>query len=429
MDAWVKEVTTNWAKSIPTTNKDAHLDRLTALRLLPPREAYLLVTYVLTSNWDSFTMAERLDLLQILSEVTSGFNLFVYGLFRRDPPILDYSKLCLWIHRLLGTDVMLSREVPKHTEIYQQQKWLSDKYDLTKIMDEGFAACNPSTSGDYVCIRTVNYRIAQHPFRYQSWDPKTKEYAEKFTGCRTENFVGIAPRFVRLAKPCVPYTSHIAGLEDVRIFKWKDNEQHRLGAIAVSTELTSTREPKTCLMEIEPETGRIVHFVPLLNAGGQFGMETKPQKNWLPFIMNSILYFLYSYCPYIVLEYDEKQRNCKLATFRLPVEPNCWRGSAGPVFLPAPHNLWIALVHEVKHPHYAHRWIASPNWLTEGVTRVSPLFVFHSLGIEIPCGLTLLRGEDQVRVSYGLDDREARYMDIPISQVLTRLAPFPSTTT
>ena len=102
-----------------------------------------------------------------------------------------------------------------------------------------------------------------------------------------------------------------------------------------------------------------------------------------------------------------------------------WRGSAGPIELPAEMGGGrLLLIHEVAYQgrrYYLHRFVTvDDQWR---IDRVSRPFFFRQRGIEFAGGMCLTHDGSDVLVTFGVEDREAWLCRIPLDRVLGLLRP------
>jgi tetratricopeptide (TPR) repeat protein len=169
---------------------------------------------------------------------------------------------------------------------------------------------------------------------------------------------------------------------------------------------------------------------------GQQG-EGAREKNWVPWSRRGGLFLIYSYDPFVVLRVDpetgswmEEQR------WTPPFNASRWKGSTTPV--PWEDGHWLMLVHETAYmlgsdgqwaySVYAHRFVEiADDTLT--VTRYSRPFTWERQGtagacIEYAAGLA--RHHDDLIVTYGVEDREAAWVEIASETVASMLVVVPS---
>jgi hypothetical protein len=423
----------------PTEDKAFPMPNLrnfcTGLRLFPASYAYAIASLFLSRNQATLTMADLQDVLQIVTEVVvrklpPDFNPVLLGNVythiinvRRE---WKQEKVWAWFQ-----DIVLPKccPPPTHTKLSAPVSW-SKQFDHKELywsktaadwLPAGYNVYNPSICGKYILLRTAQYRINYVPQpRYETWDDQTQKYGP-YKCTKTVNYIYKnleEPR--QLAAVPVPFPNGtIQGLEDMRLFWWPKKQSHY--AITTSLEVTQDRGPRQCLVKVNPDTGKVSHLI-YLKGCPEFGLERRKQKNWLPFICQKTgdLCFIYSYCPFIVLVYNEADCQCQLKHAYIPSSFNHWRGSAGPVWLPL-HDMYVALVHESAWPRYCHRFIALDKKL-EKVTHATDRFTFGpDYMIEFSCGMQLTEDQQNMTVLYALHDAKAYRVDIPISYILSSL--------
>lgn len=455
-DKWIEEVDRLGLLTMTNQKNNVvanYLDFLTALRLLPAEYAYATGCLYLQNHFDTLKQDNLIDILQILSDrliaskspQSRGTKLpadfkpdYLCGLFTKTINAKNHhEKVLSWF-----CDLVLPRCCPPPTA--KQASTITPSIRLSKVfkteelswsknyqdlLPDGFHFYNPSICGQYILLRSANYIIKYTPHpHYESWHESKKKF-DTFTTIKTVNYIinqkdaankTLEPR--QLSSVPVPYEyGRVSGLEDMRLFYWPRKQSHY--AICCSLEVTNPPLQRQCLVKINMDTGKVSHLVHLKGAT-HIGLERRAQKNWLPCICPETgdLLFIYGYCPFIVLRYDEKQGQCHVRNLSVPTMLNHWRGSAGPVYLPE-QNMFVCLVHESAWPHYCHRLITIDQKLTQ-VTHVSDRFVFQDYLIEFSCGMQLVAGEEpKLRILYSVHDASAWEICLPLSYVLQLLKP------
>ena len=101
-----------------------------------------------------------------------------------------------------------------------------------------------------------------------------------------------------------------------------------------------------------------------------------------------------------------------------------FRGSAPPVAIPGRAGRWLLLTHDVAYrPQgnaYAQRFVEVDEH--DGIVAISRPFHFDHVGIEYAVGLCDL-GDGRLLLSYGHEDREARWLELLWSTALEWLVP------
>lgn len=406
----------------------------TGLRLFPVEYAYAIAMLYLSRNHQSLTISDLQDVLQIVTEtivrkLPADFNPVLLANVYRDVINVrqdwKQEKIWAWFQDIVLPKCcappsqkstvpysLAGNKIGKHGELHWSKaarEWLPPGYNVY----------NPSICGEYTLLRTAQYRINYLPNpRYESWDPVKNEYGP-YTYTRTVNYIH-HPRFkepIQLSSVPVPFPNGtISGLEDMRLFYWPQKSSHY--AVTTSLEVTPDRAPRQCLVKINPDSGKVSHLV-YIRGCPELALERRKQKNWLPYIcpITGQLCFIYSYCPFITLQYNPEDCRVRIKHAYIPTTLNHWRGSAGPVWLPL-HNQYVALVHESAWPRYCHRFIALDKKM-EKITHASDRFTFGTdFKIEFSCGMQLSADQQSMTVLYALHDAKAFSTELPISWIL-----------
>lgn len=205
--------------------------------------------------------------------------------------------------------------------------------------------------------------------------------------------------------PSGPYVSTcgVRGLEDARILV---DPQGHLAFSCTTLEHTEDNRPRLAWTVLDHASSQVQSVTRIT------GHEDHLiQKNWLPFVDQGQLFFLYSYHPLTILRMDPATCQVQVhQTSTLPVSAEHWRGSAGPVKVD--DEGWIFLIHEVcdraEGRHYMHRWVwLDAQWQT--LKGVSDLLYFkHKDGVEMVTGLAYREGS--FYLTLGVEDCEAHLL-------------------
>jgi hypothetical protein len=160
------------------------------------------------------------------------------------------------------------------------------------------------------------------------------------------------------------------------------------------------------------------HLVPI-----RYDAARDAEKNWLLWSLGGELLAIYGYQPFTLLKLDPATGRARpFRAQRADFPARRLRGSAGPLPVPEHPGHWLVLVHEVarrfERPVYAHRWLLVH--LERGMVAHSRPFVFDHVGIEYAAGL-LDNGDGTLTVTYGFEDREARWVVLDRASVLASL--------
>lgn len=169
------------------------------------------------------------------------------------------------------------------------------------------------------------------------------------------------------------YGGQVIGLEDLRLF----------GTDSFFCTCLDTNEkntPQICLGTYDNE-GTVTRLLPL-----KMGKEIKCEKNWIPFIKDNRVYFIYRYSPFTMYLLNTETGEHELVREMDLIDGSYdFRGSTN--LLPY-KNGYLAIVHQVYYASprkYFHRFI----WLNEDFTamKYGKLWFFESRDIEYTVGL------------------------------------------
>jgi len=285
-----------------------------------------------------------------------------------------------------------------------------------------FAPCNPSIlrsdDGYWINCRAVSYRI---------------DDAQQWLACeadgvlRTRNFLLSVDRDLRFRDQTEIVAdfpparwSWVRGLEDCRLV----SHRGRLALTCSTCELHPSGMIQMSLVTLD-ERREAQEHVPLRGHG-----DNRVQKNWLPFEdpRTGELGAVYSCEPTTILRIDAATGECRPLVER-PTGRNLghFRGSAGP--LPLPQRFGggrLLIVHEVAMQglrYYLHRFVlADSEWR---IVKASRPFFFRHLGIEFACGAALAHGDEELLITFGVEDREAWLARIFLDDVMALLERLP----
>jgi glycosyltransferase involved in cell wall biosynthesis len=338
-------------------------------------------------------------------------------------------------HRDAGFDanerLALGRETPcrlaslagDNAAFYAEPLPAASYAPLAPALPSPFAPCNPSIvrtdTGYLINCRAVSYRMDAYQ-RYTALEPDGVY--------RTRNYLMEVDRDLRFLRQdeirCdpPPLRDHrVQGLEDVRLVPLGPLRE-RFAFTCTTTDRHPSGMVQQSLMTLDGER-RVAHHAPLTGYG-----DERAQKNWLPFVdvATGELRAVYGYEPLVILGVDTISGRCAPVLERPQGRRfERWRGSAGPIELPADLGGGrLLLVHEVAYQgrrYYLHRFVSvDAEWR---VDRVSRPFFFRHRGIEFACGACLTHDGSDVLITFGVEDCEAWLCRIPLRRVLELLRP------
>jgi len=279
------------------------------------------------------------------------------------------------------------------------------------LVDQGvpYACANPSLvtwrGGLWANIRLVNYRQEKGVSYVAPGDGRirTRNLTLRLDAidgpARSERQNHPAPD----APPPAPHLP-VLGIEDMRWIVHDD----RIWFIGTSREIEGTgTNPQMVLGRMTEDAGAVEHMVHV-----RYQHERPIEKNWVPLSRDGGLHLVYEYDPTVVLRVDPASgQTTEVARSAPPWRAARLRGSTPFIRAPGPRERWIAVAHEVVYGDerfYTHRFVELDGDLRL-VARSAP-FVFDHAGIEYASGIVAL-DDDTLVISYGFEDREARWIE------------------
>jgi hypothetical protein len=132
------------------------------------------------------------------------------------------------------------------------------------------------------------------------------------------------------------------------------------------------------------------------------------EKNWLPFIEDGLVHFIYSYDPFVIYTHDIDTGHCETSVHYHPDHDfSHMRGSAGPI---AFDDGYLLLVHEVVLQSdysrcYLHRFMQLDSDFH--AQKISKPFYFSHHGVEYCASMTLDHSGSELVLGIGIEDSEA----------------------
>ncbi len=202
----------------------------------------------------------------------------------------------------------------------------------------------------------------------------------------------------------------IQGLEDGRHIFYKN----KLYASFTSFEYGKEAKASMVLTHINQEKDYIIDKIVHLK------YETeKIQKNWVPFIYNDKLCFVYSYEPFIILEVNPDNGDCKeLIKKEFKYRFNDLRGSAPPIWLEE-QQAYLIMTHEVifnDTRKYIHRFLLFDKEFN--LVKVSIPFYFHKLFIEFSLSIIYDTNSKKLVIPFSYKDGEAFLSTINFNDII-----------
>ena len=273
------------------------------------------------------------------------------------------------------------------------KKIIEIKYTLPNNYICSSSSLIPLDNGYRLNLRAVNYSInpnGSYLVKDSDGSVKTKNFLLTLNPDLTVAF-GVE----LIDKSGLPaFSSQIKGMEDIRLFS--NNE-----FLGTSLEVNQTNTPQICYGKFDPDSGYIEQITPLL-----VGTKLQCEKNWLPFVKNNEVYFVYTVHPVRIFKLDtntSEVTEVKNETF-YDDDLSSFRGSGG---LIAYKDGWLGTIHQVYHGDrrkYFHRFIWYDHEFTK--LRYSKLLYFETADIEF--NLSICRSNDGLLIAYSQCDNNSK---------------------
>jgi glycosyltransferase involved in cell wall biosynthesis len=283
---------------------------------------------------------------------------------------------------------------------------LTDKENHTQItlpqLEDGWRCFNPCmTSNDTLLVRTANYMV----------NVETGEYNWPAGYCDSASYVSRkGGPFVKMEDKAVyeKFPSNIRSFEDVRIFK----VANQWFGSATTSILNPKNDIEMALLFLHPETFSIQKVLKLHPPE-----PTSCEKNWMPFVYNNELHFVYWCHPLCVVKPDLVTGKCQKVKCESSSRWNMSSYRGGSPGVPY-DNGFLFVIHEVafcgKRRFYSHRFI---HMHTDPfrITSISAPFWLQKKTVEFVTGLWIQ--DDTVSIGYGFEDKEAWIAKITLNQL------------
>jgi glycosyltransferase involved in cell wall biosynthesis/predicted GH43/DUF377 family glycosyl hydrolase len=218
----------------------------------------------------------------------------------------------------------------------------------------------------------------------------------------------IEPLIDRAERPPV-HDSQIEGYEDCRLIELDG----RWYATATVCDMNPVERREIALLSFDG--AEIVRAQPLAGPDPE-----RHEKNWMPFVRDGALHFLYSCSPTIVLRCDVRSGELtSVAERELPAAAGFRGGSQG-VAVDGGH---LFVIHQTEHDEralrYVHRFVLLDRELR--LAAATPRFTFAADRVEFCAGMALRGGE--LVLSFGVSDAAAGLAVLALEDVLALLEP------
>lgn len=250
----------------------------------------------------------------------------------------------------------------------------------------------------YAFVRLVNYKIEE---KYIVYGDKCRSLYTALTYSKNFDLLEEKEISVDIYEK---YSSNVLGVEDIRIY---DNNKF----FFISYEVTEKNYPAVCSGKYLSDINTLTDIKHLT-----INNDNIPEKNWLPFIIENVTYFIYSILPLQIYKITNDNISLHLEHFTNVGLFSGLRGSSPPI--PYDNGL-IFVAHQVcessrfKYKIYLHRFV----WLSNdySVIKIGKLFYFNKLGIEY--NTSLLNTGHNFILTYSVMDSSSYIIEVEYGSV------------
>jgi hypothetical protein len=214
----------------------------------------------------------------------------------------------------------------------------------------------------------------------------------------------------------------VQGLEDCRLIDW--NGSSWFSCTTFDSNPHGAIQTSLCKIEDYPQTERILQVERLIPLQGPD--LNRHEKNWLPFLKEGEIHFVYSSDPFLIYKPNLETGTCETVLEYIPTHDfSRFRGSAAPVPL---DGGYLMLVHEVVQlPDYSRNYLHRFVYLDQDfrVEKTSKPFTFFHTGIEFCTSMTMDHEGKHMILAVGIEDREAVLCFIDLEEIRSMLFPLP----
>ena len=299
--------------------------------------------------------------------------------------------------------VVLSHHSPWHTQnstLHNEQYYMKKlpfkkvnpiDYVLPEHYIGSSSAIIPHREGYLFNMRSVNYSITSTG-AYDIRDPDQIVRTRNFL-LSMDKDLNVTNGVELLDTSGVPlYPKNIRGLEDIRLINANE-------FFCTYLEVNDQRIPQMCYCQYDCTTGNVTKIIPL-----SMDSELKCEKNWIPVVIDSELWFIHTVSPLKLYKLDRENGKIQLVKEITITDPDknltSFRGSGGLIEY---KGGWLGTIHQVYHNNprkYFHRFV----WFDRNFNfmKYSRVFYFESPNIEYT--VALCHSPDGLLMPYSIKD-------------------------
>jgi hypothetical protein len=345
------------------------------------------------------------------------FSIIAYYINRKHDGLMASTYLCM--DKSVEVPHHIKDNIRKNTIFYIEKLPTTYIKRIENVLLSQYY--NPSSSS--FTIKDMDKKLYEGIFRtvnYTITDKGHYVYPPHMNYIHTENYwVEMKEhKFTRqikiqIAENCEKEYYHeyyaIQGLEDGRHVWYKDEvyisfTSFEYGKEAKASLVLAHMNKETC------EIDKVVHL--------KYETE-RIQKNWVPFVYQDKLCFVYSYAPFIILEVNPQTGECTeiLRKENTNYDLSELRGSAPPIWL-KDEEKYLIMTHEVIFADtrkYVHRFLLFDKEFN--LLDLSEVFYFHHLFIEFSLSIMYDENTKDIIIPYSYKDGESFLCQIPFNKI------------
>lgn len=343
-----------------------------------PKSSYICAKKALTLNPTKDVISKIYYELSIACYYTKlmeeGFDVCEKILFSNDSNT-DMRKSTMFNEKFYMKPLQMKKrlEIKNGVEMGDRMLKFSNPYTMTPCIIK-------TKTGYRICVRTEKWRHPDYTYSFANPDTTINYIVDTDKDLKLLNCVELVDKSgVKL------FSGRTLGIQDIRLIS--ENE-----FFATYPELNKDAIGQVCHGKFT-EDGSITNIVEL-NVTGKIQWE----KNWLPFVVEEDLHFIYKWGPFQIYKLVE---NKPILVKNLIGFPSIdLRGSGSPICY---KNGWLCTVHTVHYSNcrtYFHRFV----WMNSdySVMKISKPFYFEKIGVEF--SLSICDSGEDILIGYSVND-------------------------
>ncbi len=248
-------------------------------------------------------------------------------------------------------------------------------------------------------LRAVNYSINPNG-SYAIRDPENVVRTKNFLLNLDDNLEVTDGLEVFDVSGVERFPRDIQGMEDIRLIGWNE-KLSMYEFLCVYLEVNPSRTPQICYGQYN-EKGEVTRITPL-----KVTKEVQCEKNWIPFIGNGELYFIYSFQPFRIYHFDRETSMLEQVTHSVLTEDTNIDGFRGSGSMLPYKGGWLSTIHQVYHDSprkYFHRFV----YFNYAMTTIEYSRLFYFEGPQIEYTLSLCHSDKGLLLPYSIKDNVSK---------------------